>query len=210
MSLPDTTRERLWRLIQAILNLSLFVLFGLLAISSYKQFALTGTLRSFSLLVVNTLFVSLFLARRPAKHESDSPILWVLAIAGTAVPLLLRPAASAGVPGRVGDVLQVVGLILLATSLLCLRRSFGVVAANRGIRSGGIYRFVRHPVYFSELLLLLGFVLANPNTTNVLLWICECGLQFARACTEEQLLASDPDYRSYKKSVRYRLIPGLI
>ena len=209
MMSQDRMRRRFWRVLQATLNLSLLVLFGLLAISSYEHFATTGTLRSFTLLVVNALFVSLFLARRPAKSESESPGLWLLGIAGTAAPLLLRPASTPEV-GSVSDALQLVGLILLASSLLCLRRSFGVVAANRGVRSSGLYRIVRHPVYFSELLLLAGIVIANPTTTNMLLWVCESILQLMRACTEEQFLASDPEYRAYRKRVRYRLIPGLI
>jgi protein-S-isoprenylcysteine O-methyltransferase Ste14 len=192
------------------MNLLVLALFAMLAISSYEHFASTGTLRCFGVLVVNTLFVTLFLARRPAKSESDSPALWVLGIAGTAVPLLLRPTTYPSDLERMGDIVQLIGLLLLAASLLCLRRSFGVVAANRGVRSGGLYRIVRHPVYFSELLVLLGVVVANPSTTNLVLWICECALQFVRACAEERFLSSDPAYCAYRERVRYRLIPGVL
>jgi len=206
--------ERLWKVLQAALNLLVLALFALLAISSYRHFASTGTLRCFGILVVNTLFVTLFLARRPAKSESDSPGLWLLGIAGTAVPLLMRPNDGPSTDPLsliyTGQLLQIVGLCLVAMSLLSLRRSFSVVAANRGVRSGGLYRIVRHPVYFSELLLLFGVTLSNPSATNVGLWICECALQFIRACTEEQFLSVDTTYRAYRERVRYRLIPGLI
>lgn len=212
--------ERLWKVSQAAMNLLVLALFLLLALSSYQHFVRTGTIHSFGLLIVNTLFVTLFLARRPAKSESDSPAIWLLGIAGTAVPLLMRandPSASPEPASlhlatltTLGQLLQVIGLGLVASSLLSLRRSFSVVAANRGIRCGGLYRIVRHPVYFSELLLLSGVALANPSLANIALWICECALQYGRACAEEQFLCADPNYRAYRRRVRYRLIPGLI
>jgi len=69
---------------------------------------------------------------------------------------------------------------------------------------------VRHPIYFSELVALLGAVLINPSVANWTIWLCECGLQYARARAEENFLSSDPIYRSYRERVPYRLIPGLI
>jgi protein-S-isoprenylcysteine O-methyltransferase Ste14 len=53
-------------------------------------------------------------------------------------------------------------------------------------------------------------VLVNPALANWLLWLCECGLQVARALAEENLLLSDPEYRAYRARVRYRLVPGLV
>lgn len=199
----------LWRVSQAAMNMFVILLFALQAIASWRYFVSSGTAHGFGLVVVNTLFVTLFLCRRPAKVESVSVGLWMLGIAGTVLPLLMRPS-DGSILAQTGDILQMVGFALLATALLSLRRSFGIVAANRGVRSGGLYRLVRHPVYFSELTLLLGFVLASPTRTNILIWICECLLQYARACAEEQLLCSDPTYRAYRTQVRYRLVPGLI
>jgi protein-S-isoprenylcysteine O-methyltransferase Ste14 len=198
-----------WGVSRAAMNIFVILLFALQAIASWRHFVSSGTSNAFGLLVVNTLFVTLFLFRSPAKVESESPGLWILGIAGTVLPLLMRPG-DGSILAQTGDILQIAGFALLATSLLSLRRSFGIVAANRGVRSGGLYRFVRHPVYFSELTLVLGFVLANPTRTNILIWLSECVLQYARACVEERLLCSDPAYRTYRTQVRYRLIPGLI
>lgn len=135
--------------------------------------------------------------------------LWLLAVAGTACPLLLRPSDAAGFM-VVGSVIQIMGIVLIACGLSSLRRSFAVVPGNRGIRDGGLYRIVRHPLYFSELVALLGAVLVNPSAANWTIWLCECGLQYARARAEENFLSSDPAYRAYRERVRYRLIPGLI
>jgi protein-S-isoprenylcysteine O-methyltransferase Ste14 len=65
-------------------------------------------------------------------------------------------------------------------------------------------------MYLAELTVLLGVVVASPTTANVIVWVCECGLQFARACAEENFLAADPAYRAYRKRVPYRLVPGLL
>jgi len=197
------------RLCQAAINILVVLLFGLLVMSAYHHFASTGSTRFLGIFIVNSLFFALFITRKPAKAESESLPLWVLAVAGTVCPLLVRPSDGAG-SMVIGSIIQIVGIALIAGGLMSLRRSFAVVPANRGIRNGGLYRIVRHPLYFSELVALLGGVLINPSFGNWAIWLCACGLQYARARAEENFLSSDPAYRAYSEHVRYRLIPGLI
>ena len=197
------------RLCQAALNVVVLLLFALLMVSAFHHFAVTRSMRSVGILVVNSLFLSLFVTRRAATAETDSLPLWLLAVAGTACPLLLRPSAGAGLM-VIGSIMQITGIVLIAVGLLSLRRSFAVVPANRGVRDGGLYRIVRHPIYLAELLAILGAVLVNPSLANWVIWLCECGLQYARARAEENFLSSDRLYRAYSERVRYRLIPGLI
>jgi protein-S-isoprenylcysteine O-methyltransferase Ste14 len=195
--------------VQAGFNLLAVLLLLLLAVASYRQFHLSHSVSSFGVLTVNTLFLCLFITRPKAKSETSSLPQWLLASIAVALPMLLRP--SSGAPHvSAGYALQIAGLVMLLGSLLSLRRSFAIVAANRGIRDGGLYRIVRHPLYVSELMVLLGVVLANPTAANLVIWVCECGLQFARALTEEDFLSTDPHYRAYRERVRYRLIPGLL
>ena len=197
------------RLCRAAINILVVLLFGLLVMSAYHHFASTGSTRFLGIFIVNSLFFALFITRKPAKAESESLPLWVLAVAGTVCPLLVRPSDGAG-SMVIGSIIQIVGIALIAGGLMSLRRSFAVVPANRGIRNGGLYRIVRHPLYFSELVALLGGVLINPSFGNWAIWLCACGLQYARARAEENFLSSDPAYRAYSERVRYRLIPGLI
>ena len=80
-----------------------------------------------------------------------------------------------------------------------------------GLDTGSGCCFIQHRIAsFGKLVALLGAVLASPTLMNWVLWLSECGLQFARARAEEQFLSSDPVYRAYRQRVRYRLIPGLI
>jgi len=189
-------------------NIVFLALFMLMSMSAWQNLLTTGSLRSLSVLAVNLLFLGLFLARRPAQTETSSVGLWVLGMITMLLPLLLRPGGQGW--NELGTALQLLGLAGIAGGLLSLRRSFAVAPANRGVRDTGMYRLVRHPIYLSELLLLLGVVLANPTLGNLLILLCECGLQLARASAEEQFLSSDPVYRAYRERVRYRLIPGII
>lgn len=194
---------------QTAMNCLYLVLLGLLALSAYLGFASSRSLRAVSFLAINLLFVSLFLARRPATEESSSFVAWMLAMAAMTLPLLMRIREAGGFV-QLGTALQIAGLAGVGAGLLSLRRSFAVAPANRGVRQSGMYGIVRHPIYISELVVMLGIVFANPGVVNLVIWLCVCGLQFARALAEEDLLSHDPVYRAYRGRVRYRLIPGLL
>ncbi len=195
--------------LQMAMNGMIVALFTLLVMGSLHAYHASGSLQSFGILAINTLFLALFLTRRPARAETNSMPLWLLGFAGSALPLLLRPAPAPS-QASLGVIIELCGLVMLAAALLSLRRSFAVVPGNRGVQSGGMYRLVRHPVYASELIALLGIVLANPTTLNAMIWACQCGLQLARARAEERFLATDPLYALYCSRVRHRLIPGLV
>jgi len=206
MSLRTLSARRIG---QATFNLVLLVLFALCAWASYAHFLTSRSLQSFGFLAVNTLVLGLFLGRRQATQESGSLPVWLLAFAGTALPLLSRPANEPGMT-EVGTVIQLIGMLIIATGLLTLWRSFAIVPGHRGIRVTGVYRIVRHPIYIAELVALLGATLASPTAWNVSIWLCECLLQFYRARAEEALLSADPVYRAYQARVRYRFVPGVI
>jgi len=195
--------------LRTIANFLLIALFAQLAFDSVQHFMYAVTLSSSGMLIVNGLILGLFLSRREAKTETASPALWLLGYAGTMLPLLMRPSAPPG-RGLAGAIVELAGLAMLAAALLSLRRSFAIVPANHGLREGGFYRLVRHPVYLSELTLLLGVLIANPTPRNGLLWLIECGLQFSRALAEERHLAADPSYLAYCARVRCRFIPVLL
>jgi len=195
--------------LKIIANVAVIGFLGLLVYACYRRFQDSGSINWLGLLVVNSLMVGMYVVKRDARAISQSPFLWLLAFAGTCVPLALRPAATA-VTADIGNVIQIVGLVAIAVSMLSLRRSFGIVPANRGIRTGGLYGFVRHPLYASELFWMLGFVVANPTAWNIALWVCDCVLQLSRASAEERFLGNDPVYSEYRARVKYRLVPLVI
>ena len=195
--------------IKILANVVVVVCLALLAWSSYRKYHNTGSINWFGLLIVNSIMVAMYVAKRDANSISQSPFLWLLAFAGTCLPLILRPTAPS-MPLSIGTIMQMVGIVAIVASMLSLRRSFGIVPAHRGIRTGGLYNFVRHPLYASELFWMLGFVIANPSGWNIGLLLCDCVLQFSRACAEERFLSVDPVYSQYRARVKYRLLPLVI
>jgi protein-S-isoprenylcysteine O-methyltransferase Ste14 len=183
--------------------------FGLLCDSSYHRYRDTGSINQLGLVLVNAMFTVMYIARRDATSVSSAPLLWLLAFVATCLPLSAQSSAFA-TSAAVGDVVQLAGIGAFLAAMLSLRRSFGIVPANRGIRTQGLYRVVRHPVYAAELLAFTGFAIANPRAWNFGILLCECALQFTRACAEERFLSTDPVYSHYMTRVRYRLIPFII
>jgi protein-S-isoprenylcysteine O-methyltransferase Ste14 len=195
--------------VKIIANVVVVVALGLLVNACYLKYHATGSLSWLGLLIVNGIFVAMYIARRDATSISQSPALWLLAFAATCLPLAFRlttPSSWASL----GNILQLGGIIAIVASMLSLRRSFGIVPANRGIRTQGMYNVVRHPLYTSELVSMLGFAIVNPSAWNIALWLCDCVLQFTRACAEERFLSVDPAYAQYQARVKYRLVPLVI
>ena len=192
--------------LKILANVVVAMALALLAYSCYQKFDHSGSLNWLGLLIVNLLMVTMYVARRQATAICASPALWVLAFAGTCLPLAMRPTDSSGITA-VGTAIQLVGITGIIASMLSLRRSFGIVPANRGVRTSGLYKLVRHPLYASELLVLLGIAVANPSAWNFGLFVCDCVLQLLRAAAEERFLGEDPVYCEYRARVRYQLIP---
>jgi protein-S-isoprenylcysteine O-methyltransferase Ste14 len=195
--------------IKIIANVVVVVFLGLMVQGCYLKFHDSGSINWLGLLIVNSIMVAMYVVKRDASSISKSPFLWLLAFGGTCLPLVLQPTAPS-MSSSIGNIIQIIGIVAIAASMLSLRRSFGIVPAHRGIRTGGLYSFVRHPLYASELLWMMGFVIANPNGWNIALWFCDCVLQFARAFAEERFLSLDPVYAQYRARVKYRLLPLVI
>ena len=151
--------------------------------------------------------VGLAITRHHSIVESRSKWDWSVALLGTAAPLLQRPGPSLPTLEPIGLGLQIIGTALATIAVASLGRSFGIVAANRGVRTSGFYRFVRHPLYGSYMIGYLGFLLGNLSTWNIALIVITVLCQYARAVAEERILLQDPAYQAYAQKVRYRFIP---
>ena len=88
-----------------------------------------------------------------------------------------------------------------------LGRSFGIVAADRGIVVMGPYRIVRHPIYLGYFVTHIGFLLANWSARNIALYISIYFFKISRILAEERILREDESYRADCQRVRYRVIP---
>lgn len=161
------------------------------------------------LILVSEGFVLLFLLiRRPTENVSIRPIDWLVAVGATCGALAVAPS-DAVVWAYGGGTLLLVGTVLQFAAKLSLNRSFGLVAANRGIKSDGLYRFVRHPIYTGYALTHLGYLLSAFSLWNVAVYVGVWTCMAVRINAEERVLSEDPAYRAFQRKTRYRLLPGV-
>lgn len=111
-----------------------------------------------------------------------------------------------------GDVLVVVGLAI--AMLVVIQNGYAAatitVEAGQTLASGGLYGFVRHPMYAGDLVMMVGMPLALGSYWGLLFVIPGVAVLVFRILDEEKLLAEElAGYREYAQRVRYRLVPNV-
>lgn len=156
------------------------------------------------------VLVILFVIARPLNAPiSTRPKDFILALAGTSLPLFVSPVGAKPENASLAGAIMLAGVILSVSGKVALNRRFGMVAANRGVQVKGPFRIVRHPIYAGYAITHVGFLVANPYWWNALVYALALGLQISRIVVEEETLRLDEAYQHYAERVRFRLVPGL-
>lgn len=186
---------------------ALCLIFGFFAwrmISSYME---TGSAAVLIYLFDQFVIIGFLLLRRATDAISLRPEDWLLGFAGTFMPLVQGP--TSGVPLFSASVIvafMLIGSVIHIAAKLTLRRSFGVVAANRGIKVNGAYQVVRHPMYLGYIISQAGFLMSGPTAWNTVVFLSTVVLLILRIEVEERLLRQDKDYAGAAGS---KLVPGI-
>ncbi len=186
-------------------RLILLLLFGAFVASMAKGFSAHPL--TVLLVISESLAVFLILIRKPGAIVVK-PYPLAVAIIGTAMPLLVRMGDTVLLPAIVTGTIMGLGLCVNIAAKLALNRSFGIVAANRGVKRGGPYRLVRHPMYLGYFLTQLGFLASAFSWTNLGIYLVAWTAQILRIFEEEKFLSLDPEYREFMQQVRWRVLPG--
>jgi protein-S-isoprenylcysteine O-methyltransferase Ste14 len=159
-------------------------------------------------MALDLVAVTLFIIRRQAFVVSRSLVAWIAAPVGAYGLLAVRPHyAPVGGLGPLCTAIQISGAIVGSYCLITLGRSFGIVAANRGVQTRGPYGIVRHPAYAAYCVTVTGYLLENPTWRNVFVALVIATAMAFRIREEEACLLGDPAYALYQERVRYRLLP---
>jgi protein-S-isoprenylcysteine O-methyltransferase Ste14 len=211
-------------------------LVALTVIMGVLLFVPAGTIRYWQAWVYLTIFagasllISLYLIRRDpallkrrmrggptAEKEPTQKIIMFFASMGF-LALLVVPAfdhrfGGSAVPPTVviaGDILVVIGFyfIFLVYKENTFTSATIEIAENQKVISSGPYALVRHPMYASALLYLLGTPLALGSYCGLLAIPFMMSFLIWRLVDEEKFLAKNlPGYGEYQTKVQRRLVP---
>lgn len=173
----------------------------------FHDFMLTHRVSDLFMLARRFLFALFFAARKIPPHGTNmSPRDWIVALCGSYLQNLLLPAPEVH-DNIFVEAVQAVGLFFCIGGLLSLNDSFGIVAANRGIKTSGLYRIVRHPIYAGYFLESAAYLAQNFILTNLVIMVVWTLFQIRRITVEEEYLSKDPAYVEFKKKTRWRILP---
>jgi protein-S-isoprenylcysteine O-methyltransferase Ste14 len=120
---------------------------------------------------------------------------------------------------RVPDAVSIVGAALVAVGLgvaMAVTVQNGYAAANvtvesdQVLASNGWYRLVRHPMYFGNVIMMIGIPLSLGSYWALLILVPGLLTLVLRITDEEKLLTVDlAGYADYVRRVHYRLVPGV-
>ena len=152
----------------------------------------------------------LALRRRPrAKATGFYPRFAAFAGTYLGVGMVLLPPRELSVPLAMASTLIVLcGAVLSIYAALSLGRSVSMLPEARRLVTMGPYRLVRHPLYLSEAIALVGVTLQYLSPLALALLAVQCAFQFERMKSEERVLSGAfPEYRDYMATTS-RLVPG--
>lgn len=151
----------------------------------------------------------IFLIRRSPRSTSHNPFDWAVALGGWFFGLLVRPGAPAlPFASTFGLAMQCAELALWTWAFAYLARSYGIVAADRGLTTRGPYKFVRHPLYLAYMIGGVGYLVQSLSQWNIIVVGVTVSFQVARILREEHHLNGVP-YNQYQHRVRWHLLPGM-
>ncbi len=84
------------------------------------------------------------------------------------------------------------------------------IKENASLITTGAYRYIRHPMYFSVLVMMLGVVVSEPTLLSLFIYVLLVVTLFLKAHKEETLwVEQSREYRNYRLQTK-RIIPFVL
>jgi protein-S-isoprenylcysteine O-methyltransferase Ste14 len=162
-------------------------------------------------LLVYLLMVAAYLLRRERAASDASMLARCVAISVTFLPFVmpLWPGRQLSLATELlASTVLLIGLAGCVWSLRHLWTSFSVIPQARTLVSSGPYRWVRHPLYTTEIIANLGMAIHFGRAYHWVVFMLLIAGQSFRARREERLLCVHlPGYAEYRTRTA-ALIPG--
>jgi protein-S-isoprenylcysteine O-methyltransferase Ste14 len=162
-----------------------------------------------SFFIQNLVLTSLFLIRSPRKAIDRNVFHQVIALVAFFSGALFMGNAQTSNPILKDYSMAIILLsnILGIFTLFNLGKSFGILISYRKLQSKGLYSVVRHPMYVTDILLRIGFLVSHFNLYTVIIFVVSTACYVYRAILEERFLCKEAGYSEYMQKVKYRFIP---
>ena len=194
-----------------LLNIYISINFLIFAVwniySSLKEASFDFTLISYT---IQTTFLIVFvLIRKQHKLIDKNYLHQFIALAAffSGILFIWLPQTGGDTEKLISNIIIFISNILGVITIINLGRSFGILIAMREIKTNGLYSFVRHPMYGTDILLRIGFIVNHFTPVSVILIVVSILCYLYRAILEEKYLSKEEDYKLYMNKVRYRFIP---
>ncbi|ATB69321.1 hypothetical protein SJPD1_1211 [Sulfurospirillum diekertiae] len=84
------------------------------------------------------------------------------------------------------------------------------IKENASLITTGAYRYIRHPMYFSVLVMMFGVVVSKPSVLSLFVYVLLVVTLFLKAQKEEMLwMVESSKYKSYRQKTK-RIIPFVL
>lgn len=194
-----------WKIKDTIIAI-MFVCWGAARIVSCPE-ELRFSIPTVAPAILQWVVAVLFLLRGKAERDGDT-----LALSATAISLLLGGILVSLLPLKPwplsSAVLFVVGAAFTVFSLSTLGSSFAIFPARRALKVSGPYRWIRHPAYLGETVMLLGVALAVGSIAGWTLMVASVVAFVFRILGEERVWET-PEFAAYQERTPWRLVPWI-
>jgi protein-S-isoprenylcysteine O-methyltransferase Ste14 len=188
-----------------------------------NEFTTMGYVRWFLITVLFILFFVAYIIRGKAKVYANNSmeIFLPLVCAGLPLGIIMIPNIlheyKVSLPNltflfdvfsedyiTIGLVFMAVGEVITIVGMMSLKRSFSIFSEVRELVTGGLYRYIRHPLYCGEIFSMIGFLILYPCYWSTITITCFIILQCFRAKIEERKIQSEiPEYKNFKQSTGF-------
>ncbi len=190
-------------------SLFLFVVWGAVTLRRGSSLVSRFDWMECGWVVYNGSISILFLIRERPTVVSLKPSHWLVALVTSFSGFLFKRYSEeiGAATASVANGLIIAGLAWGTWAAIGLRRSYDFLPALRAVRTESAYRFMRHPMYLSSVMIRLGYIVRHFSLYNLAAMLVIVWLYDRRAAYEEEIMKSDSAYRDYTSRVRFKFLP---